>query len=269
VQQEAIRREPESATAHDEQVTRAATAQETGKSRLRGLIPRRVLLALYEASPSRRRMWRDFPAQQRLATGSRQVALTFDDGPGELNERLLAQLAEHELVATFFLVGEQVRDAPGAARAIVEAGHEIALHGSAHFRHDQAAPERSREDLRRGLEEVAEVTGVAPRWYRPPFGKFSPASYDACRELGLRPVYWSTWGHDWEPVGAAHIARRTRSGLEDGAIVLLHDSARYAERTSAQPTLDALGPIASDLRSRGLRPVTLSQSTPVDPGAQS
>jgi hypothetical protein len=45
--------------------------------------------------------------------------------------------------------------------------------------------------------------------------------------------------------------------LEDSAIVLLHDSARYADRSSAAPTAEAVPPIAAAARERGLRLVAL------------
>ena len=56
----------------------------------------------------------------------------------------------------------------------------------------------------------------------------------ACSELGLTPVYWSAWGHDWEAVSAQRIADLACSQLDDGGILLLHDSARYGRRASAR-----------------------------------
>ncbi len=59
---------------------------------------------------------------------------------------------------------------------------------------------------------------------------------EACRELGMTPVYWSAWGLDWEDVEAGRIARVASEQLDDGGILLLHDSARYGRRPTAQPT---------------------------------
>ena len=233
-------------------------AADTGKSSLRRLIPQRVRLSLYEVSPGRRRRWREFPALERLPDRPSQAAITFDDGPGEMTSELLAELAKHDLKATFFLLGEQARRRPDVVREVAAAGHEIALHGSEHLRHDQVAPEHSEQDVRRGLAEVEDAAGVRPLWYRPPFGKFSSASFRASAELGLKPAYWSTWGYDWEPVGPPTIARRVNRGLGPGAVVLLHDSALYAERDSARPTVDVIPLLATALAERGLTAVTLS-----------
>jgi peptidoglycan/xylan/chitin deacetylase (PgdA/CDA1 family) len=213
----------------------------------------------YETARGRRRLWRELPGLERLPSGRSAVALTFDDGPGELTSELVETLGRHRLKATFFLLGEQARDRPEVARALVAAGHEIGLHGFEHFRHDRAEPERSVADILRGFEELEAICSVRPRWYRPPWGRFSAASFDACGRVGLRPAYWSVWGWDWEPIGASTIARRVRRGLEAGAIVLLHDSARYS-RGSARETLTAVSVLADDLRRRGLATATLSEA---------
>jgi peptidoglycan/xylan/chitin deacetylase (PgdA/CDA1 family) len=100
----------------------------------------------------------------------------------------------------------------------------------------------------------------APHFYRPPYGKLSPAGAEACRRLGLEVAYWSTWGLDWEPLPSERIARRVNRDLDDGAIVLLHDSARYAVRPSAAETARAIEAIAARAASLGLDLVTLGDA---------
>ena len=123
--------------------------------------------------------------------------------------------------------------------------------------HDELGDE-ARADLERGAAAIAAATGVDPRLYRPPYGRFSEQSYAAARELGLKPVYWSAWGSDWEPIPPERIAETAIRDLAPGAILLLHDSARYATRPSAKPTAEALPAILAAMRERGLEPVTLT-----------
>src|SRR5436190_1107069 len=85
----------------------------------------------------------------------------------------------------------------------------------------------------------------------------TPAVLDA---LDVRPVYWSAWGQDWDTIAAERIAELVTRDLSDGAIVLLHDSPRYADRPSAEPTATALTPVAAQAVDAGLTLVTLSDA---------
>jgi peptidoglycan-N-acetylglucosamine deacetylase len=192
--------------------------------------------------------WRRFPGRERVEGG---VALTFDDGPDpDSTPAVLDVLERLGASATFFLVGEQLLVHHELGRVVVEAGHAVALHGFRHVEHDEL--EDPRDDLLRGLDAIESATAVRPRLCRPPYGRFSEASFVACRELELEPVYWSAWGMDWEPLPADRIAELVARDLDDGAIVLLHDSARYAPRASAEPTAVALEGLLGELRARGL-----------------
>jgi len=200
---------------------------------------------------------------ERVPAGG-QAVLTFDDGPDQdATPAVLSALAETGSHATFFLLGEQIDCFPGLVAEIVGGGHELALHGYHHRCHERIAAESSRADIVRGLEQLEQVAGIRPRWFRPPYGRPSGASVEMCRKLGLELVYWSAWGIDWERGSPERIARQVCRDLDDGAIVLLHDSARYAERPSAQPTADAIRHIAAIAHERELALVTLSEGLQV------
>ncbi len=73
-----------------------------------------------------------------LGRGSKQLALTYDDGPNDPHtQRLLEVLARHEVHATFFLIGRYVQQRPDIVRELLKAGHVVGkshLHpSSAHF----------------------------------------------------------------------------------------------------------------------------------------
>ena len=181
--------------------------------------------------------WQRFPARERVDSG---VLLTFDDGPDpDATPAVLDALDAAGAKATFFMVGEQAYEHRALAREVANRGHEVGLHGYEHVEHDELGG-RVKDDLARGLGTLEAATGRRPRLFRPPYGRFSEDSYDACRDLRLDPVYWSAWGGDWEPVPAAWIADIATRDLGDGTILLLHDSARYAYRNSAAPTAEAL-----------------------------
>ncbi|MBV9802222.1 MAG: polysaccharide deacetylase family protein [Solirubrobacterales bacterium] len=212
---------------------------------------------MYEWHPGRARRWRRFPGLERIAPGGRAV-LTFDDGPDpEATPAVLNALDLADVHATFFVLGSRLVAHPELAHEVVARGHEIGLHGYDHHRHDRIASALSRSDLARGFAAIEDFLGIRCRWYRPPYGKMSTASADVCRELGMTPVYWSAWGLDWEDVGAERIAQVVSEQLDDGGIVLLHDSARFARRPSAHPTAQAIPAIVRRAQEASLSLVAL------------
>ncbi|MET4676455.1 MULTISPECIES: polysaccharide deacetylase family protein [unclassified Luteibacter] len=164
----------------------------------------------------------------RGRTDRREIALTFDDGPGLATSALLAILREYDVQATFFCLGEKARGVPDMVRAIARDGHEVGNHGFTHrdvraldtetFWMTEVLPARSL------LEDVA---GTPVALFRPPFGEISPAQTARLAEEGVTLVGWSIDPRDWDEVEAKdHAGRVVRDVLEQvhpGAIVLLHD----------------------------------------------
>jgi len=220
---------------------------------LRSILPQSAREHLYALHPGRGRRWRRYPGLAHVEPTGRAV-LTFDDGPDEdATLAVLDRLDEAQAQATFFVLGNRVKAAPDLACEIVRRGHELGLHGYDHERQDRISPQRAGDDVRIGFAAVEEQTGVRCRWYRPPYGKMSPGSWRACSELNMTVVYWCGWGLDWEEGSAGRIADLVCEGLRDGAIILLHDSARYARRPTAMTTADAIPAIAEHARAAGLK----------------
>jgi peptidoglycan/xylan/chitin deacetylase (PgdA/CDA1 family) len=227
--------------------------------RLRRLLPLSVRCALQERSPGRARRWRALPGIERVEPRG-QAVLTFDDGPDAgpaATGAVLDALDAAGAKATFFVVGEQMQEAPELVPELLARGHEVGVHGQRHFRHDRVPTAESVADIEAGYATLAEALGTPPRFYRPPYGKLSEAGAEACRRLGLEVAYWSTWGLDWEPLPAERVARRVNRDLGDGAVVLLHDSARYAVRPDASATAAAIAAIADRAAALGIDLVTL------------
>jgi peptidoglycan-N-acetylglucosamine deacetylase len=230
------------------------------RRRVRSAVPSWVRQRIYDSRRSGRRSWRGAPGIERVPPGA-GAALSFDDGPDpEWTPPLLDALERAGAKATFFVVGERVAGNEALLRETASRGHEVALHGMRHRRHDRLPEEQARAELAEGLAAI-EAAGVPrPRRYRPPFGGSSPALARLCREHDLELAYWSAWGQDWDPIPAAEIAALVERDLEPGAVVLLHDSALYAERESARPTVEAIAPIAAAARRRGVALTSLERA---------
>jgi peptidoglycan-N-acetylglucosamine deacetylase len=232
------------------------------RRKLRRVVPGPVRRRLYDWSPGKRRRWRQAPGIETVPPAAGAV-LSFDDGPDpEFTPPLLDALERAGAGATFFVVGERVAGNEELLREVEARGHEVALHGMRHRRHDRLPDAQARAELTEGLAAI-EAAGVArPRRYRPPYGATSPALARFCGELGLQLAYWSSWGQDWEPIPAAQIAALVERDLEPGAVVLLHDSPLYAERRDARPTIEAIAPIAAAARARGIELTSFARALP-------
>ncbi len=183
------------------------------------------------------------------------VALTFDDGPDPASTpRFLDTLAARGVQATFFLLGSMLARAPGLGRELVEAGHEVAVHGWEHRYLVLRGPAATYDDLARARDLVGDVTGQAPMFFRPPYGVLSTAALRAARRLQLRPVLWTAWGKDWSARATPRSVLDTVCGdLAGGGTVLLHDSDCTSAPGAWRSALGALPALLDECAGRGLR----------------
>lgn len=191
------------------------------------------------------------------------VALTFDDGPGPISTPLfLDKLDRLGVRATFFCVGEQARKYPGVVREAAARGHGIAVHGWRH-RNQLLRPGPVGAELRAARDLLGELSGAAPRWYRPPYGVLTGQGIWAARRLGMSIVLWSAWAKDWTAgVTAGDVLGTVGPGLRGGATILLHDADAYARPGSWKATLAALPAIVATCREQGLQVGPLDEHAP-------
>jgi peptidoglycan-N-acetylglucosamine deacetylase len=189
------------------------------------------------------------------------VALTFDDGPDPASTpEFLRVLADHGVRATFFMLGSLVARAPGLAAEVAAAGHEIGVHGWDHRYLPARGPAATRSDLTRTTELIADVTGVRPWLFRPPYGVLSGLSLLTARNLGLTPLLWGAWGREWAAAATGEtVLQSLRRGLAGGVTVLLHDSGAIAPPGTWEAALAAVPPLLHECAQRGLRVGTVAE----------
>ena len=188
----------------------------------------------------------------RTLPGATGVALTFDDGPHpEGTPAILAILAQNDVSATFFLVGEQVVRRPELAAEIRAAGHAIGLHGYRHRCQLRLSGADVVQDYHRGIAAIEDATGATPQRHRPPYGIYSGAGLEAAQGQGLKPLLWSKWGKDWRKFTTPErIAARATSDVARGDVILLHDADFYSSRDSHRRTAKALPLVIAELNRR-------------------
>ncbi|GLW07843.1 polysaccharide deacetylase familiy protein [Microtetraspora sp. NBRC 13810] len=182
------------------------------------------------------------------------VAITFDDGPDPASTpRFLDELDRLGCRATFFVLGEMLDRHRALGARIVAEGHEMAVHGWGHGNALLARPGQVAGEVRRAARLVTEVTGVRPRWYRPPYGVLSWEALLAARAHRLRPVLWTVWGRDWAATATpGSVLAAVTPGLRGGATILLHDSDHTSAPGSWRSALGALPVLVDRCRRAGL-----------------
>ena len=175
-----------------------------------------------------------------------QLALTFDDGPNPAwTPRLLDILAEHNVRATFFMVGKFARAEPELARRVAHAGHLIGNHSWTHPDLSRTASATVLDELTRTSDILAEITGKPIRYFRPPFGGRRPYVLRLARQLGLIPVTWNAMTTDWSEPSADKIAqnliRKIDSNQSSGRAsnIVLHDGSHRGLGADRAPSIAA------------------------------
>ncbi len=195
-----------------------------------------------------------------LPRGSRQLALTFDDGPnGPHTLRLLEILARHEVHATFFLIGKYVKERPGIACQIAKAGHAIGNHTFSHplliFK-NEAEIRCEISDCQQALQDAV---GEHSNLFRPPFGGRRPAVLRIARELGLEPIMWNVTGHDWNVPSAELIEEKIERQMHGGDVILLHDGWHKHMGADRSQTVIATDRLIARYKAEGREFVTIPQ----------
>jgi peptidoglycan-N-acetylglucosamine deacetylase len=196
------------------------------------------------------------------ARGSRQIALTYDDGPNDPHTlKLLEVLARNEVHATFFMMGKYVRQRPDIARAVASQGHVIGNHTFNHPLLIFRSEEETRTELSDCRAALSDAIGEHSKLFRPPFGGRRPATLRIAREMGMAVVMWNVTGYDWNAPPAAvieeKVARRVHAG--GGDVVLLHDGFHRAMGADRTQTVIATENLIRRYKDEGFEFVTVAE----------
>ncbi len=195
-----------------------------------------------------------------LAPGSRQLALTFDDGPNDpYTGRLLDVLAKHDVKATFFLIGKFVQQRPDIVRTVVEAGHAIGNHTWDHPNLVFITRAEVRRQLQQTQQAIFDAVGIETKLFRPPFGGRRPASLRTVRALGLHPILWSVTCYDWKAESADEIVAHAERQIRGGDVILLHDGRHRAMGADRSRSVEATRRILERYLGEGYEFVTIPQ----------
>ena len=187
-----------------------------------------------------------------VETEKKYIALTFDDGPNTTTtNEVLDVLEQYGIKGSFFLIGNNINDESAkSVKRAYDMGCDIGNHSKSHPYMNELSVEEINEEIDYVSERIVEITGEAPKFFRPPYIAINNTMYDA-----IDLTFISGFGcNDWDDkVTAERRAKIIIRQAQDGGIILLHDAQGNSQ------TVEALHTIIPELQAQGYEFVTLTE----------
>jgi len=203
---------------------------------------------------------------------TRQLALTYDDGPNDPHTlHLLDVLAEFDVKATFFIIGKHAAARPDIVERVAAAGHAIGNHTYTHPHLSICSVKKTRKEIADCAKAIADATpsrndkGIG--LFRCPFGARRPATLKTVREAGLVPIQWDVTCFDWKKTTAERVAGHAQRQMHGGGVILLHDGGDKSMGIDRAHTVQATRTILQRYTREGFRFVTVSEMIAASDGA--
>lgn len=203
-----------------------------------------------------------------LSNGTRNVALTFDDGPlPGATEQILDVLGELKVKAAFFVIGSAAERHRQIVRRMHDEGHLIGNHSFTHAATGfMRGPLFWYREVARTDATIGQIIGQRPRLFRPPLGIKTPFTMWGAGRAHVT-VTWTRRAFDGVKTSTQQIVDRLVPHSEPGEILALHDGVGPQSRRDPKTTVDAIRPLIYGLCKRGLEPVRLDVLTGISPYA--
>lgn len=193
-----------------------------------------------------------------LPRPTKQIALTFDDGPNDPHTlNLLDVLSKYNVPATFFMIGRYVRLRPDIALKVRNRGHVVANHTFTHPFLTFETLAKVGSELEHCHDALTSAVGGHSNLFRPPWGARRPAVLRTVRQLGFEPVMWSVTGFDWDAPSAEYIQKKVTRRVRGGDVILLHDGGHKAFGTDRSHTVKAVDLLLTRYKAEGYEFLTI------------
>lgn len=179
------------------------------------------------------------------------IYLTFDDGPTpEITERVLEILDKHQIKATFFCIGDNVRKHPEIVQKILSKQHSVGNHTYSHLKGWRTPTKtyiNNTEACRMKLNSQFAIQNS--QIFRPPYGKITPWQSFKLRKLGYKIIMWDVLSKDYAAsISAEMCYENVLKNVSSGSIIVFHDSNKAKENV-----LNSLEKTIETLKSKGFK----------------
>ncbi|MEH7492290.1 polysaccharide deacetylase family protein [Neobacillus niacini] len=191
-----------------------------------------------------------------VPTSQRAVAITFDDGPNPVyTPQVLDIFSEAKGKATFFMIGEQMRNHPEVVEQVANQGHEIGNHTFTHPKLSQLSIQDCLKEIEETEKLIEKLAGRKPVVFRPPYLDYNQETVSLLQRKRYPMIgAVNLDAQDWEQPGALHILEKSREAVKNGSILIFHDG--YGDRSQ---TIEAVRMLVYELTSQGYQLVTVSE----------
>ena len=155
----------------------------------------------------------------------KMIAITFDDGPTAETILVLDILKQHNVKATFFCIGVQIKKYPDIFKRIQADGHLVGNHSYSHSNGmGFFSTKRVKEEIIKNDQIIKQYSGRKTFFYRPPFGVTNPRIARAISASGHIVIGWNNRSLDTLIADQNKIFKRIKRKVKPGGIILLHDT---------------------------------------------
>ena len=176
-------------------------------------------------------------------------ALTFDDGPSSANTPgVLNALMETGARATFFVIGNRIKDYQELVRKEHDNGHAVASHNWHHGNATKSSGAALRAMPRKVNAAMIKAIGIPVRYDRVPGGRYPPMQK---AKVAWAYIQWSLDTYDWRGGSTVGVMEKVRNQLDDGDIILCHDIKKNTPESARQ--------IVHYLEEQGYLPLTIDE----------
>jgi peptidoglycan/xylan/chitin deacetylase (PgdA/CDA1 family) len=152
-------------------------------------------------------------------TDQKKIWITFDDGPDEkVTPYLINVLAEFNIKATFFIIGNQAKKHPELVKLIINSGHKIGNHSFSHLNGFSTDNNKYLQDVEQAKKYIDSDI------FRPPYGKITPFQIKNLKK-DFKIIMWDIMSWDFkENISSNKILRNVMDNVESGSIILFHNN---------------------------------------------
>jgi peptidoglycan/xylan/chitin deacetylase (PgdA/CDA1 family) len=165
------------------------------------------------------------PVRSNGPPGSREIALTFDDGPVPgVTDSILQILKDYKTPAAFFCIGNRINENPALVKRMHDAGHLVCNHSYWHrVTFDFQSSSQISAELSQTDGTIRNTIGHRPVFFRPPYGVTNPMVAAAVRRGNYITIGWTIRSLDTGIRNPERLMKRITRRLKGGDIILLHD----------------------------------------------